>query len=70
MTPKVKAQDLFVKMIEIIPDHVIQENSIASELAKQFTLIAVDEILNINSVDKDYYLSEYWEQVKKELELL
>ena len=38
--------------------------------AKQCALIAVDEILNINSVDKDYDLSEYWLQVKSEIEKL
>jgi hypothetical protein len=38
--------------------------------AKQCALICVDEILNINSVDKDYDLSTYWEEVKQEIEKL
>jgi hypothetical protein len=33
-------------------------------------LIAVDEILNINSVDKDFSLSHYWLDVKDEIENL
>jgi hypothetical protein len=37
-------------------------------LTKQCAIIAVDEIMNINSVDKDYDLSEYWQQVRTEIE--
>jgi hypothetical protein len=33
-------------------------------------LIAVDEILDINSVDKDYDLCDYWNEVKQEIEKL
>jgi hypothetical protein len=40
------------------------------ERAKQCALIAVDEILSINSVDKDEDLSNYWEEVKQEIEKL
>ena len=36
--------------------------------AKQCSLVAVDEILSINSVDKDEDLSNYWEEVKQEIE--
>jgi hypothetical protein len=36
-------------------------------IAKQCALIAVDEILNINSVDKDFSLSHYWLDVKDEI---
>jgi hypothetical protein len=36
-------------------------------IAKQCALIAVDEILNINSVDKDFSLSHYWLDVKQEI---
>ena len=36
--------------------------------AKQCALIAVNEILRINSVDKDLELSDYWEEVKQEIE--
>jgi hypothetical protein len=33
-------------------------------------LICVDEILNINSVDKDIELSDYWNEVKQGIEKL
>ena len=32
--------------------------------------LCVEEILNINSVDKDEDLSNYWEEVKQEIEKL
>jgi|LakMenE01Jun11ns_1017448.scaffolds.fasta_scaffold8727493_2 hypothetical protein len=35
--------------------------------AKQCALIALYEILSINSVDKDEDLSNYWEEVKQEI---
>jgi hypothetical protein len=38
------------------------------QIAIQHALIAVDEILSINSVDKDEDLSNYWEEVKQEIE--
>lgn len=38
--------------------------------AKQCALILVDEILKINSVDKDYDLSNYWTEVKQEINKL
>ena len=38
--------------------------------AKQCALFAVNEILSINSVDKDEDLSNYWEEVKHEIEKL
>jgi len=38
-----------------------------SSKAKQFALFAVDEILKIKSVDKDFDLSYYWEEVKHEI---
>ena len=44
--------------------------SLSKEQAKQCALIAVDEILNINSVDKDFSLSHYWLDVKDEIQNL
>lgn len=40
------------------------------DIAKECALIAVDEILNIKSVDRDYDLSTYWEEVKQEINKL
>ena len=57
MTPKEKAQELIDKMTM----------EIGKFNAKHCALIAVDEILSINSVDKDLELSDYWEEVKQEI---
>jgi hypothetical protein len=55
--PKEKAEELLDKMTM----------EIGKFNAKQCALIAVDEILSINSVDKDLELSDYWEEVKQEI---
>ena len=60
MDAKEKAEKLFITMLSYV----------SRNEAKQCALIAVDEILNINSVDKDYDLSYFWEEVKQELEKL
>jgi hypothetical protein len=62
-SPKEKAHELvdnYWLMDKINP-------SLSKEQAKQCALIAVDEILNINSVDKDFSLSHYWLDVKDEI---
>ena len=56
--PKEKANELLDKMTM----------EIGKFNAKQCALIAVNEILRINSVDKDLELSDYWEEVKQEIE--
>ena len=67
MSPKEKAVELMRKYYFEINDRT---DSISWNQAKQCAMIAVDEILNINSVDKDLFLSDYWYQVKQELEKL
>ena len=57
-TPKEKAEELLDKMTM----------EIGKFNAKQCAIIAVNEILSINSVDKDVELSDYWEEVKQEIE--
>jgi hypothetical protein len=72
MTPEEKAKELFnhyYNLIQRIGGYLEQE-ILVSILAKQCALIAVDEILNINSVDKDFSLSHYWLDVKDEIENL
>ena len=64
MTPKEKAQELVNKFYNTI---YLDMNY---NQAKYAALIAVDEILNIKSVDKDYDLSNYWGEVLTELEKL
>jgi hypothetical protein len=73
MPPEEKAKELFDKFSR----HIMHfdefegwKEYIDSSEAKQFSLIAVDEILNINSVDKDFSLSHYWLDVKHEIENL
>jgi len=62
MTPKDKAKELVDKF-----DGVgLQMRNEAIACA----LICVDEILNINSVDKDIELSDYWNEVKEEIKKL
>ena len=67
MTPQEKAKELLAKMTTNA-DSLIYKNLYAKECA----LIAVDEILD--SLDYDYILfkqqSEYWNDVKQELEKL
>jgi len=61
MTPKEKAKDLV---------ELFSFNCRECDNAKLSALLAVDEILNIKSVDRDYDLSTYWEEVKQEIENL
>ena len=57
-TPKEKAEELVYKFMD---------TRIPWKQSKLCALIAVDEILNINSVDKDFSLSHYWLDVKDEI---
>ena len=73
MTPKEKADDLINKFSErrkILTETKGWVEHIDSSKAKGRALIAVDEILNINSVDKDFSLSHYWLDVKDEIQNL
>jgi len=78
MTPKEKANELVDKFYQRFPltmDVITRKGDLSWEYdnweqAKQCALIAVDEILNIKSVDRDYDLSTYWEEVKQEIENL
>jgi hypothetical protein len=63
MKPQEKAYEIWQKMMNA--DVLVDSIS-----AKQCSLVAVDEILSINSVDKDEDLSNYWEQVKQEIQKL
>ena len=78
MTPKDKAKELVDKFYQTTPNETwinepsgeFMETYTAWGQAKQCALIAVDEILNINSVDKDFSLSFYWQDVKDEIQNL
>ena len=68
MSPKEKAAELIEKFSKYAHwDDGASNNDFNSA---NCAMIAVDEILNINSVDKDLFLSDYWYQVKQELEKL
>ena len=71
MTPKEKAQELVDKMYgkTSVRDLIAQIEE-DKQYAKQCALVAVDEILNINLVDKDFSLSFYWQDVKDEIQNL
>lgn len=63
-SPEEKAKELVLKYLKIDNNTIEWFNL---HIAKQCALIAVDEILNINSVDKDFSLSHYWLDVKDEI---
>jgi len=71
MTPKEKAEELFVKYAFLTISDMSDENF---NQTKQCALIAVDEILKLNVFD--YYESdwsntiEYWNEVKQKIEKL
>ena len=75
MSPKEKAIELVTNMSfskSKVADYVTGEmvDIPGNIFYKQCALIAVDEILNINSVDKDEDLSDFWQEVKHEIEQL
>ena len=67
MTPKEKAKELTNKYFK---GSDLLYHDLSWIQAKECALILVDEILQIKSVDKDYDLSEFWQEVKEEIEIL
>lgn len=70
MSPKEKAKELVNRMFGVQVDAQTFHMYNTLETAKYSALIAVDEILEIKSVDRDYELSNYWQQVKQEINAL
>jgi hypothetical protein len=68
-SPKEKAKELFDQYHNLIQDigGDLGHEILVSILAKNCALFAVLEILEINSVDKDFDLSHYWLEVKEEI---
>ena len=68
MTPKEKAKQLVDRFFdEALPDAVENHFNIGVLCA----LIAVDEILNNDGFTRfDQYLTEFWQEVKQEIEKL
>lgn len=73
LNPKEKAKELkdkFSVHLRFFDEYSGWVDYTDSSHAKQFALVAVDEILIIKSVDKDFDLSHYWQEVKEEIENL
>ena len=70
MTPKEKAEDIWVKYYEIVDD--IYSNEAAKKNAKMYALIAVNEILkDREEIDGMRIINDpYWLEVKNEIEKL
>jgi hypothetical protein len=72
MEAKLKAEEIWLCYYELIDD--IYSNEAAKELAKKYSLIAVDEIYN--EIDDNYDTlhssdrKQYWQEVKQEIEKL
>jgi len=80
MTPKEKAQDLWLRYYELIDDDY--SNEAAKKMAKEYAQIAVDEILKVAepSTEQVQYTNgewareyreipnRYWTEVKQEIE--
>jgi len=63
MTPKEKAEELIYRFTFYCRECDYEDN------AKQYALIAVDEILSIRKL-KDIESQNYWQEVKQEIEKL
>ena len=69
MTPKEKANELVDKMLESLYDNgSLSFKRILFAKAKQCALIAVDEVLQYSKAHGFIELTEYYEEVKKEIE--
>jgi hypothetical protein len=66
MTPKEKAEDLFVTFYQRLPDSVYSNNGAKSE-AKQCALICCNEVLGYMGADRG---TAFWNEVKQEIEKL
>jgi|688.fasta_scaffold1609625_1 hypothetical protein len=78
MTPKEKAEELYNKYLILIVDDIIDMKiiygTLTHKLAKQSTLIAVDEIINcdyfFNTLKDTKKFTSYWYEVQQEIEKL
>lgn len=73
MTPKEKAQDLVnqYKLILMNEDTDCGYEALCTSIAIKNALVAVDEIINNDGFTRhDDYLTEYWKEVRQEIENL
>ena len=72
MTPKEKAQELYLKHRSIIAEKQLVSNfmliSEVKKLTKKSALIAVDEIIYSHSQDTTDNQFYFWQEVKQEIE--
>lgn len=69
MTPKDKAKELIWKFYPEVRWKLGQEDCL--DRAKQCALIAIDEIIDtIETTPGGYFMTIYWQDVKKEIEQL
>jgi hypothetical protein len=68
MTPKEKAKELYLKYTDAL--NIRDLVTTANPFAKQCALIAVDEILKLSTFFNLIAETEYWNEVKKEIEAL
>jgi hypothetical protein len=68
-SPKEKAKELFDQYHNLIQEigGDMGHEILVSILAKNCALFAIIEILEIKSVDKDFDLSDYWQEVEREI---
>lgn len=52
MTAKEKAKDIFVRILECIPDYLIKDNKEASIVSKNIAIRVIEEILQTNPTIK------------------
>ena len=72
MTPKEKAQELFLKYYNRI-EHTLSIEYVGYDwdIAKTCALIAVDEILDmVKHTPIEFIETDYWQEVKQEIEKL
>lgn len=76
MTPAAKAKELYDKFYLMQDDITDSDDNawIDGKLAKKCSLIVVEEILNdykiFNEKHKSYKVPAFWQEVRKEIELL
>jgi hypothetical protein len=71
MKPKEKAEELITKFMEINNVvYTIVKRRVLINIAKRNALIAVDELIYETQFEVPNVRQKYWQQVKKELELL
>lgn len=71
MTPKEKALELVNKLLESLYDNgSLSFKRILFEKAKQCALIAANEVLQYSKAHGFITLTEYYQEVKKEIKIL